>query len=372
MASCSSDTSRLKIDSGTYITNANKNRVPAVFWLGMCTATAVSHNTIVFAAHCADSPTGPNGRVNEQICIQKNLANPDNSAAGKCASKVFIHPQYQGGTNYRVDVAVAVFPDYTFKNYFAIETTAPTMGAQVLMVGYSFGNSEKAGIGSKRWGYNQLQGLDADDAILSVFRNSTTGVAVSPGDSGGPLFNNCKVMGVASRMTETTPKMSLHTNLTVSANTSWMQTLARSEGAIFCGLNGMNPAVCKPSELGVWNEALRNSTQTEEFPCAPSSDGTPSTPDQSNQKLFLALGEGTENSFPLVIASSSPSTKSASICQGDSPCLNSQKLTASKFKNGTYFFETTSVITSGQILRADIFDNNNQLIDTRVIRFAKR
>lgn len=336
----------------------------------MCTATAVSHNTLLYAAHCSDAQTGRNGRINQKICVRKNLANEDSSAIGACADAVYIHPNYRGGSDFSADVAVAVFPDNTFKNYFPVQANAPKIGSKVFMVGFSSENLDESGKGSKRWGYNQIRSIDSDSAFITSYRNTIDGVAVSPGDSGGPLFSDCKVVGVASRMGTGGTKYSLHTNITIQTNVAWMQTLQREEGAKFCGLSGVYDSSCNPAQMGGWDSKLQNSTQSQEFPCAPSSDMDPS---QSLTQMYVALGEPSGNSTPLHIATSIQGAETAKICDGSDPCQTNDHATLTKTASGVSFFAPILVtIKDGQILRAEVYDKSSKLLESRVIRFVRK
>jgi hypothetical protein len=146
---------------------------------------------------------------------------------------------------------------------------------EVVMVGFAPLSAGQTKLDTKRWGYNSIAGVDRESSIVSVYGKSAHAVAVSPGDSGGPMFSDCKVIGVASRMVvfesesdSSSRKISLHTNITTQQNLSWLRTLQREEGAHICGLSGVDNSLCRSSRLLSKQETLAQGRQVEEIPCA--------------------------------------------------------------------------------------------------------
>ncbi len=266
-------TSQLKIDSGLYIDQNSQNIVPGVVYLGNCTATAVSDNTLITAAHCVDRANFiSDDQLNDKICVRSgNIAN------GKCSIALYMPKKYRISSRgedrgYEYDVAVAVFESGTFKNFFKVQQNPAATGDKVSLVGYSQENPGSGSSSSKRWGYNKISKFDSPGEIVSEYARSVDGVAVSPGDSGGPLFSNqCEILGVASRMTVESNKKSLHTNLTWSENIAWMKGL-EAKGAYFCGLSGLANNRCDNSGLASWDQKYADSRK--EFPCGPNTAGS--------------------------------------------------------------------------------------------------
>ncbi len=322
---CSGPTAptRLKIDNGESIGANSPNKVDGVFStvtsnIGSssgagCTGTAVSATTVMTAGHCVydrGEQVGSGGRIlGKQYCL--------NNAIYKhvCSNDIYVNPSYPAHSqlsNGGFDFAFVVFPKDTFKYYFRMNTDVVKPGDAVLFVGYS---EEKLpqGASNKRFGYNKVSSLLASDRndIFSDYGHSFDSVAVSPGDSGGPLFKNCQITGVASRMGgDDSDKVSIHTNLTHPLT---VQTLKSAANAYFCGLSGDDEAFCpKAAAYGVKPGLAQGS---KEFPCEVGSAGPvppPVPPTQTNaMPLFAALND----SGDLLIRGAEP-ISSAYVCVG--------------------------------------------------------
>jgi hypothetical protein len=136
----------------------------------------------------------------------------------------------------------------------------------VVLVGFSPDNLADASKGSKRFGWNMIDRIRDDDRneIWTSYRRKFTGAGISPGDSGGPLLKDCKVIGVASGASYFAGKTGWHTNLTNADNRKTLQKAAL-QGAYFCGLTGNDPLKCPPTAL---YRKIRNFTPySREFPC---------------------------------------------------------------------------------------------------------
>ncbi|MCX6117221.1 MAG: trypsin-like serine protease [Proteobacteria bacterium] len=333
MVSCSpsENHSRVKIDNGVYIEESTANKVDGTFSTmtktpgassgGGCTGTAVSTNTAMTAAHCVYS-SGRN--VDGYFAISGKEYCVSNSVYKKvCSNKIYLHPRYPADSEdseLGYDVAFVVFPEGTFKSYFEIATEGPKVGDQVLLLGYSEGNMTEQGKGSKRFGYTSVSQIKAasQNDIVSSGRGTFTGVAVSPGDSGGPLFLGCKISGVASRMGITgSSKVSLHTNLTSTGNQAFLKESAAKVGGYICGLSGNDSKYCPPQVKFSLDQSKWG--KKEEFPCNynGTSDQTPQTDGNNSFSLFAAV-DGDRNS-PIVYASASDlSLATLSACVGES------------------------------------------------------
>jgi V8-like Glu-specific endopeptidase len=313
LISCRVPNSALRIDSGKFIDGKSKNTVPAVMWIGMCTATAVSHNTLITAAHCVVQ----NGQQSPNVCIKSGTIAKD-----KCSIALYTPDEYkkgdrvsQYGPHMATDVAVAVFEDNTFSQHFELASVAPVVGANVLFIGYSQDNlpSGNEDRGTKRWGANIIVGTNEDSrsTIITQYGNSANAVAVSPGDSGGPMFSECKVAGVASRMGPRPGggKISLHTNL-MGDNKQFLKDL-EAKGAYYCGFSGNDPLKCPVAGAS----RPTNPTDSEEFPCNSGENPAPvptpvpvptdvgdiklaMVPDsQANSPLFISFKEKIDEVF---------------------------------------------------------------------------
>lgn len=268
VASCGApQQSSLKIDGGQTIDGSAENKIDGVFSTvtstigssggGGCTGTAVSSNTVISAAHCvyqrgsdqADPTTGEvRGR---QFCVSNAIY------SRVCSQKIYINPEYlKVNENYSLgrDTAYVVFPDDTFKNYFEIATDKVQLNDDVVLVGYSQYHLNPGSSSSKRFGYNKIADLEApaQNDIITQSRGQFEDTGVSPGDSGGPMMRECKVVGVASRMAidregQTDGKRSIHTNLTHSKTVDFLLKSSKSTGAYFCGLSGQDKEFCDSS-----------------------------------------------------------------------------------------------------------------------------
>ncbi len=247
--------SNLKIDRGTLIDLQSQNPAMAVFAIGGCSAQAVSHNTLLTAAHCVEGG-GPVGIESGKF-------------AGLSTHKVKSAKGYFTGfsePNYAFDVALAVFPDNSFDEFFRVrdEEWQPQKGEEIWFVGYA---GQQDNTRPKKWGKNSVLGISADQNVVS---SAAKGVSVSPGDSGGLIVDElCNVLGVASRMTGTVPKRSLHARPNYPPTNAWIKDMEQEMGAYVCGITGLDPEKCPPQGFYYPSRGLAEN----EFSClAPSSD----------------------------------------------------------------------------------------------------
>ncbi len=299
-AACSSQHARsgaeLKIDSGWFVGEGGTgdHNVPAVMWLGMCTSTAVSDNTLLFAGHCVGQGGTADGKMSNHICIQSGTMAKD-----ACAETVWVPPSWNASENFHQDLAVAIFKRGTFKRYFEINEGSVKVGDKVFLVGYSQANLDRQDKGSKRWGFNTIAEFDDENVIVSRYGSSADNVAVSPGDSGGPLFKDCKVSGIASRMDEGGQKTSLHTNVTDKDNIAWFKTL-RAQGAEFCGLADAKAGFCDTAARAEPRPAAGAAGGQPVFPCSETGNAGagPTAPPKAEIFAGLDLTDGLHVSVP--------------------------------------------------------------------------
>lgn len=260
LAACKArkNASDVKIDNGIFVLDSG-SYMPGVLPLTdvdkqvTCTSTAVSDSTLITAAHCVTSAPyegttalkdHPDIRKAPAVCVTF----PDEGRV--CTENVFFPSSFvapeEGDMAY--DVAVAVFPPKTFAYYHAVRfDEAMPVGKKVMMVGYSplaLYSSEFP----KRWGRNSVGELKTDDvtttpadvvAYHTVPDRET--VAVSAGDSGGPLLNeSCELIAVASRASteffegDKRMKISFHVKFSTPRNTTFFEEAAKTVGATFC------------------------------------------------------------------------------------------------------------------------------------------
>lgn len=171
--------SNLKIVNGKEI---EEIEYPAVYYIGNCTASFISDNVLITAGHCAS--TGSTIRISRRISAT--------------SLKVIRHPKY----NYvgKNDITIAIFPKGTSPYWVEIYDGKASVGDEAILVGYGR-NSSSGGSGVKRMGRTKLTRVG--NGVLNSYRTtwnpgSGEDVSIAPGDSGGPLFLNGKLAGIAS------------------------------------------------------------------------------------------------------------------------------------------------------------------------------
>lgn len=317
------ESASLKIDAGWFVGEGGEldNSIPAVMRIesnvGSCTSTAVSDNTLLTAGHCVGRTVDEQGRVTTEICIKSGTM-----AEGKCSTEVYAPRAWTSYEDFRLDIAVVIFPRNTFKSWFEVATTDVKIGDELFLVGYSERNMTEQGKGSKRWGFNSVSSFTEQSVIVTRYRGTASaGVGVSPGDSGGPMFRGCKVIGVASRMDfPGGGKIGLHTNTTDRDNRAWLETM-REKGGELCGLPGAKAAMC---EGGLGVPAPGAETAPGAQPAFPCTTGSPAMPPPARD-VFFALDEAN-----YLYASVPTGGQDVAVCTGHDPAAcKANKLTMS-------------------------------------------
>jgi Trypsin len=257
----------LRIDKGTYITFWSHYKARPVIEILGCTATIVSTDTVITAAHCMAAVTDSRFSKNNiyyTACIDTKEFTDQCTNQIQIPEEFFIRDAKGIDTrerDFRYDVAVLVFPDKPFKRFFSVAKDVVALGADILMVGYSEKEMTEKRSGHKRWGKNKVSQVDGQEN--TIISDISGGVAISPGDSGGPLLHNCKLVGVASRMlVDKAPKVSMHTNI-LSPRLRPFLLAAEAKNAHICGLGAMGDTFCPGSQ----EYRLDAKAKAEDFPC---------------------------------------------------------------------------------------------------------
>jgi hypothetical protein len=290
------DNSKVKIDDG-YLVAESGSFMPGVVAIGSkpaegkfngtCSATTVSPNTLVTAAHCvsmnkSDAKKAAHDDLlvaSNKLCVALPSVDGENIVCG--GEAFFPSAYYKENTPedelFDHDIAVIVFPKDTFTYVHNIDlSSSPKAGDQAIIVGFSkhFLPDEEY---SKRWGRAKIfaqplpPALPRDAVIISTkIVSNPDEHAVSPGDSGGSMLSSaCNLVGVASRMGSSRGmKNSFHTRINFESSRTFLALAAKHTDASICGLT----KTCEGNHVFVKAEvdgALK-------FPCkAPMEDQDP-------------------------------------------------------------------------------------------------
>jgi hypothetical protein len=161
----------------------------------------------------------------------------------------------------------------------------------------------------------------------------------------------------------------LHTNLTAKRNVVWMETLQREEGAYFCGLPGVDNSRCLSSQLGGWDLTITDKRQQQEFPCAPSSEGS-----SGLDGLFVSIEEtGAGGLTPVRVATKNEPGLSVKVCEGSEACSGGQPLRIEGARNETAFFEPQGFrLIDSMKLRVELYSASGQLLKHQVVAVRKK
>jgi secreted trypsin-like serine protease len=162
----------------------------------------ISPTVVLTAAHVVESFSG-SGTVNF-------------FGASRTISSVSIHPLWTSipGGNLNYDLAYVTLSSAVTIQPYSLYTLTNEAGQATEMVGY--GQTNDSSYGVKRLGFNEVDAsytfvpgfinLDANGRILvSDFDGDNTDHSTWSGDSGGPLFINGQVAGIASWISDSTP-----------------------------------------------------------------------------------------------------------------------------------------------------------------------
>ena len=226
-----------------------------------CSATFVGHNTMLTAGHCLEKSNPASVRYlgNTELKIT-DLRERYNK--GVAALKVIHHGDaYLSSTmdfnNEAIrskDFAIVIFPDNTAPAVFPVATQKPAVGSTIRIVSYGntvFGNTTSED--KYQWtGTNTLESLATRGTSMLAMSaapntTSTGDVLATFGDSGGGMYFNDEIIGVASVVgsLSSTLAFNLYTDISTSVNRDLI-TNAKTQGAVIGPLSVVKAPEDKP------------------------------------------------------------------------------------------------------------------------------
>ena len=247
-----------------------------------CTASVISHNTLLTAAHCFAAEH--EGKMRVATLVVAWITDFDSQKIVSVQSrKFFYHPNYDLnnhiGSSSVNDIALVVFDDNTFKlPLLTLSSKTAAIGSDVTLVGYGcktetkevqFEDGEtknmincvdqgddglklekRAGINKVSQGgcYSSMVQVSQMKALADSEIETATGIDVSAsvGDSGGPLLkfpiNEPKdliINGVCSYVNgeHVDGRFSCYANPIIDSNYQFLSKIVNENGAIIPGIN---------------------------------------------------------------------------------------------------------------------------------------
>ncbi len=322
-----------------------------------CTATWVSANTIITAAHCLYDQ----GRKLTNVVVSRG------AGKGAKAIKVLTHPKYVDSQTVPIDsydVGVLVFPANSSPEYIPVAPAAPAANDGIVIVGYGkYDHANGSSGGQKRIGSNNISEIDRQGRLTfeGTPRPTTGGqdgsgqnVVNSQGDSGGPMLFNERIIGVSSsvdaNLTASGELRGHYENLRHGPIESWLRSTI-AEGAVIKGLAGDDAAP---------------------------STGTPPTLAKNDVQAMVA--DAADGELSLVIASGLQA-KTLRYAKFDTlELLNAatsdaadQSAAHKQDKAGRAYFETKFAVPAGvAYLRLVALDAAGQVVAERKVKVTKK
>jgi secreted trypsin-like serine protease len=252
----SSQSASLRIADGIEVSNTDFPAVVKIFSadpvdqaaVGTCTATWVSSETLLTAAHCISSESG----TEIQRVWVKHPATGSDVVADP--ANIRIHPRYGeislAGT---FDIAIIRFSESVSSHALSMVDLQAKAGDQVQLVGFGITRVGGYDAGVKRFGINTIESLDGkkdsrgvgrpqdlifirgvlNQAVASEAGLINSGGAVNlQGDSGGPLLHQGRLLGVASTAELDDPTQLGGSYVSTFVHRDWL----RQSGYPICGL----------------------------------------------------------------------------------------------------------------------------------------
>lgn len=218
---------------------------------GACTATAVSSKTLLTAAHCLVD------RETRKIEAAIWVVDENGEKVFAKAQNVKIFPKYdpmQGRIEGNFDIAAVQFDEDIFSHWVSVSDVSGKMGDDIVLVG--FGITTVGGIdsGQKRYGTNLIKALSGErdrsgvshakdtiileDGVRDASAADSSGVKRGDkvsnlqGDSGGPIFLNGRLLGVASTIAGSESRVLNGSYISVHYHRDWLKELSFQ----ICGL----------------------------------------------------------------------------------------------------------------------------------------
>ncbi|MGE0173308.1 MAG: trypsin-like serine protease [Oligoflexales bacterium] len=202
-------TSDIKVTNGKII---DESVYPSVVLLyrqvdeggAICTGTFINKNTVLTAAHCVRGNPSENDEVDTKLMIVKPKGDGSFESIAK-STNAYQSPSWDKTTTtpHIDDVGLVVFPEDTSANYSEITDEQAELGKKITIVGYGNNDNVTAtGAGTKRLGTNTLKsfanGFLNFEGALKTTDASGKNASAGPGDSGGPMFQDDKIVGITS------------------------------------------------------------------------------------------------------------------------------------------------------------------------------